>query len=210
MLPQVLPMLSVSAAPFDAADFVFEVKWDGVRALAAVDAHGWRLWGRGGSDYTSRYPEWAVLRQFPAGTLVDGELMVFRDGRADLARLLQRHQLVDALKIRHAPRWCPVHYVLFDLLYHAGRCLLHEPLARRRELLGGVCQEMAVPGIVFSAGVEGCGRAAYEAALAMGHEGVMAKAVASVYRPGQRSPAWKKFKPGWRSAVPSRRGRAAR
>ena len=82
MLPQVLPMLAVSAAPFDASDYLFEVKWDGVRALAAVDAHAWRLWGRRGSDYTTRYPEWEVLRQLPAGTLVDGELVVFRDGRA--------------------------------------------------------------------------------------------------------------------------------
>ena len=135
MLPQVLPMLAVSAAPFDASDYLFEVKWDGVRALAAVDAHAWRLWGRRGSDYTTRYPEWEVLRQLPAGTLVDGELVVFRDGRADLARLLQRHHLVDGLKIRQARRWCPVHYVLFDLLYHAGQCLLHEPLARRRAVL---------------------------------------------------------------------------
>ena len=187
MLPQVLPMLAVSAAPFDASDYLFEVKWDGVRALAAVDAHAWRLWGRRGSDYTTRYPEWEVLRQLPAGTLVDGELVVFRDGRADLARLLQRHHLVDGLKIRQARRWCPVHYVLFDLLYHAGQCLLHEPLARRRAVLSAVFTELAQPGIVFSAGVQGRGRACYEAAVALGHEGVMAKAAASVYRPGRRA-----------------------
>jgi len=57
MLPQIAPMLAVAASPFDAPDYVFEIKWDGVRALAAVDTHGWRLWGRGGTDYTSRFPE---------------------------------------------------------------------------------------------------------------------------------------------------------
>jgi ATP-dependent DNA ligase len=195
MLPALAPMLAVPAQPFDAPDYVFEVKWDGVRALAAVEADGWRLWGRGLSDYTARYPELAVLRQWPAGTLVDGELVVLQSGRTHLARLLQRHYLVDPIKIRHAPRWCPVQYVLFDLLYHTGRCLLHEPLVRRQELLREVCTAMPVPGVLFSAGVAGRGRAFFEAVVAQGHEGVMAKALASTYRPGQRSAAWRKIKP---------------
>ena len=194
MLPPLLPMLAVPAAPFDSPEYVFEIKWDGVRALAAVEADGWRLWGRGLSDYTARYPELAVLRQWPAGTLVDGELVVLRAGRADLARLLQRHHLVDPLKIRQAPRWCPVHYIPFDLLYHAGRCLLQEPLVRRQELLRAVGAARPVPGVLFAAGVEGCGRACYAAAIAQGHEGVMAKALASTYRPGQRSTSWRKIK----------------
>jgi hypothetical protein len=88
MLPQILPMLAVPAAPFDASDYVSEVKWDEVRALAAVEGGGWRLWGRGRSDYTDRYPELAVLARLPAETLVDGELVVLHEGRADLARLL--------------------------------------------------------------------------------------------------------------------------
>src|SRR5947209_19862974 len=108
MLPPFAPMLAVPAPPFDAPDYVFEIKWDGVRALAAVEADGWRLWGRGLADYTARYPELAVLQRLPAGTLVDGELVALRDGRADLAHLLRRHQLVDAIKVRQARCWCPV------------------------------------------------------------------------------------------------------
>jgi hypothetical protein len=49
-------------------------------------------------------------------------------------RLSRRHGLSDPWRIRQAQRWCPVRYVVFDVLYHAGRCLLHEPLARRREV----------------------------------------------------------------------------
>ena len=56
MLPQVLPMLAVAAEPFDAPEYSFEIKYDGVRALAAVDEMGWRLWGRERADYTARYP----------------------------------------------------------------------------------------------------------------------------------------------------------
>jgi bifunctional non-homologous end joining protein LigD len=195
-LPRLAPMLAVPAAPFDSEEYSFEVKWDGVRALAAVEESSWRLWGREGTDYTARYPELAVLRRLPSGTLVDGECVAIgAAGRPDLALLLRRHGLADPWKIGQARRWCPVRYVLFDLLYHGGRCLLREPLAVRRAALAQLCADLADPAVVFSEGVIGLGRAFYGAALAAGHEGVMAKRLASPYRSGRRSPAWLKIKP---------------
>src|SRR5262249_35275198 len=53
MLPQLRPMLAVAAEPFDSPEYSFEIKYDGVRALAAVQATGWRLWGRERADYTA-------------------------------------------------------------------------------------------------------------------------------------------------------------
>src|SRR5207249_389492 len=92
MLPRLLPMLAVPAAPFDSTEYSYEVKWNGIRALAAVETAGWRLWGRERADYTARYPELEVLRRMPAGTLVDGELVAFdADGQPNLPRLLRRH-----------------------------------------------------------------------------------------------------------------------
>jgi ATP-dependent DNA ligase len=194
-LPTLMTMLAVPSAPFDSSEHVFEVKWDGVRALAAVEKEGWRLWGREASDYTARYPELAVLRRLPKGTLVDGELVLLREGLADLAGLLRRHHLVDPWKIRQAGRWCEVHYVLFDLLYHAGRCLVHQPLVRRRELLAEVCGRLHMPGVLFAEGVVGRGKAFYAGVVALGHEGVMAKHLTAPYRPGRRLTAWRKIKP---------------
>jgi len=196
MLPRLLPMLAVPATPFDSPDYDFEVKWDGIRALAAVETMGWRLWGRGRADYTARYPELDVLRRLPAGTLVDGELVAFdAEGQPDLPWLLRRHGLTDPWRIAQARHWCSVRYVLFDLLYHAGRCLLREPLLRRREVLAETCQRLDAADVRFSEGVVGQGKALYAAALAQGHEGVMAKHLASTYRPGRRSAAWRKIKP---------------
>jgi len=114
-----LPMLATTAAPFDAADYAFEVKWDGVRCLAAVEQTNWCLWGRHGVDYTARYPELTVLRHLPAGTVVDGELVVLRQGRADLPALLRRHQRRRPLPASYGGE--PVRYVLFDLLYTRGQ-----------------------------------------------------------------------------------------
>ena len=82
--------------------------------------------------------------------------------------------------------------MLFDLLYHAGRSLLHEALVRRREVLAEVCRQLEAADVQFSIGVVGAGTAMYAAVVAQGHEGVMAKHLASTYRPGRRSAAWRK------------------
>jgi DNA ligase D-like protein (predicted ligase) len=195
MNPLLRPTLATSAQPFDSAEHVFEIKWDGVRALAAVEGIHWRLWGRQGSDYGDRYPELTALRRLPSGTVVDGELVVLADGRADLNAVLRRHQLRRPDKVRHAGRRTPVHYLLFDLLFDRGRSLLEEPLERRRAVLAELTARMQDPLLVFSEGIVGPGRELFERAVAAGHEGVMAKHRTSRYRPGQRSPAWRKVKP---------------
>jgi bifunctional non-homologous end joining protein LigD len=205
MLPQLLPMLAVPAVPFDSPEYGFELKWDGIRAVAAVETAAWRLWGRERADYTARYPELEVLRRLPAGTLVDGELVALgAEGRPDLPRLLRRHGLTDPWRIRQARQWCPVQYLLFDLLYHRGRCLLKEPLVRRRELLAETCQRLGVVEVLFSEAVVGPGKALYAAALARGHEGVVAKHLASTYRPGRRCATWRKIKPPLRRTCQKR------
>src|SRR5262245_48953545 len=168
----------------------------GVRALAAVEGRGCRLWGREQADYTARYPELNVLRRLPAGTLVDGELVACdEEGRPDLRRLLRRHGLTDPWRIRHARHWCPVRYVVFDLLYHTGCCLMRAPLLRRREVLAEVCEKLDVTEVEFSPAVIGAGTMLYQTVVTAGHEGVMAKQIRSVYRPGKRSVSWKKIKP---------------
>src|SRR5439155_27031486 len=93
-----LPMLATASAPFDSEEYTFEVKWDGVRALASVEQGQCCVWGRHAVDYTPRYPELAVLGRLPAGTVVDGELVVWRDGRAEFPALLSRRQ-----RLREAP-----------------------------------------------------------------------------------------------------------
>src|SRR5260370_38277533 len=91
MKPLLFPMLARSAAPFDAEDYLFEIKWDGVRALAASEPGGrWRLWGRTTTDYSQRYPELAVLARLPGGTAVDGGLGGLAGGRAAFPATLRR------------------------------------------------------------------------------------------------------------------------
>ena len=188
-----LPMLATKSEPFDSEDYVFEVKWDGVRALAAVERDFWSLWGRHGVDYTARYPELDVLQRLPSGTVVDGELVTLDQGRADLPTLLRRH-----LCRRPLPSWyktAPLCYVLFDLLSLRGQSLMKEPLMHRRDLLRVLVEEMNDPLLAYSDGIVGAGKAFFERVVAEGHEGVMAKHRTSRYVPDQRSPSWRKIKP---------------
>jgi bifunctional non-homologous end joining protein LigD len=188
-----LPMLAIQAMPFDADDYLFEVKWDGVRALAAVEPDSWALWGRHGVDYTARYPELAVLRNLPNGTVVDGELVALDQGRADLPTLLRRH-------LRRQPRLgdrasAPICYVLFDLLSLRGQPILKESLVRRRELLRELLDQVNDPLLAYSDGIVGAGKAFFDKVVALGHEGVMAKHLAGRYLSGRRSSSWLKIKP---------------
>jgi ATP-dependent DNA ligase len=190
-----LPMLAVAGEPFDSPDYLFEVKWDGVRALATREAERWRLWGRDQADYQSRYPELEVLRRLPSGTTVDGELLCFHQGLPDLSGQLARHGLTNGERIRAAAHVNPVTYVMFDLLEYQGRSLTNEPLERRREALQELLALLQEPRLVFSEGVIGAGVKFFEAAVQQGQEGVMAKHRASRYLAGRRSAAWRKIKP---------------
>jgi ATP-dependent DNA ligase len=144
-------------------------------------------------DYTARYPELAVLGRLLPGTVVDGELVVLRHGRADFPALLRRHQRCRPLPAGYQA--AAVTYVLFDLLYERGRAVLQETLTRRRAALRALLEKVREPRLVYSDGVVGAGCAFFAEALAQGHEGVMAKRNDSAYWPGRRSPAWRKIKP---------------
>ena len=103
------------APPFESSEYGFDIKWDGIRALAAVEA----------SPFETRTTNFSGMGQCLPRPRPDGELVACdADGRPDLPRLLRRHGLTSAWKIGLARRYCPVQYVLFDLLYHRGRCLV--------------------------------------------------------------------------------------
>jgi DNA ligase D-like protein (predicted ligase) len=195
MIPTFPPMLAVSGDPFDSNEHLFEVKWDGVRALACVENHQWRLWGREEADYTDRYPELDALLRMPTGTVLDGELVVLRESRAELSAILRRHQLTSARKIKQAIRQLPVTYILFDCLYHQGHALLDQPLSARRKVLAELLECTRGSPLAFSDGVIGSGEKFFDQVVEQGHEGVMAKQLNSPYLPARRAPTWRKIKP---------------
>ena len=86
----VAPMLAGASGPFDSDEHLFEVKWDGIRALAFVEGDGSRLFTRWGREVTDPFPELAGLGRIRCGVVLDGELVVLRDGRPDLGSIQAR------------------------------------------------------------------------------------------------------------------------
>ncbi len=183
MLPMAAPDAFVSNA------HLFEVFWDGVRALAFKEHGETRLWGRA-RELTGQYPEVRALGDLlPPETIVDGELIVAdAAGRPDLAALQEREHADRSPVVAAAARAHPVTYVVYDLLYLRGRSLLREPLHRRRTALK---QVMATSGRVYVAETFAAdGVAFFDAAREKGLEGIVAKRLDGLYHPGRRHPDW--------------------
>jgi bifunctional non-homologous end joining protein LigD len=190
-----LPMLATAGElPEDDDRWGYEFKWDGVRAVAAVHGGVFGLTSRKGTDITVRYPEVARLPAALAGhdAVVDGEIVAMdAAGRPDFGALQNRMHRTGAEVPRMAAEK-PVTYLVFDLLGWDGEDLLGVPYAQRRERLDalGIAGHRWVSTPWFPGG----GAQVLAASEENGLEGVVAKRLASVYRPGVRSPEWRKIK----------------
>jgi ATP-dependent DNA ligase len=189
------PMLAKPGVPFDSQEHLFELKWDGTRVLAFIEQGGYRLVNRHRADVTDRYPELGFLRSLPAGAILDGEVVVLHEGKPSFRLLLSRNQARAPLKIQSLARTLPATYVVFDLLYERFESLWALPLGTRRKRLEKLMGRYAHPRLAFSQGVVGPGKAFFAEVCGQGLEGVMAKCLASRYRPGRRTGAWIKIKP---------------
>ncbi len=177
-------------APFSSPEYLFEVKWDGLRCMLFRDPDGTvHLKDRGLNDLTADLPEViAAAARIPPGSVIDGEVVATdKDGRPDYTRL--RERLTAGVERKDE---IPVAYLAFDALYLDEKPLLRQPLARRRSRLHKAVEaggHIFVPDHIEEDGVE-----LYEACLERGLEGVVAKHSQSPYVPGQRSPFWLKVK----------------
>ena len=175
-------------------EWLFEVKWDGVRAIAFVEQEEVRLQSRSGLRCERQYPELAVIHHHIAArqAVLDGEIAVLDEKGVSRFHLIQsRIANTDPNTIAHLVRSTPVVYFVFDLLYLDGYDLRGVALAQRRELLEAV----VTPGPVLriSEAFPGAGDAMLEAARETGLEGILAKHASSTYE-SKRSREWLKIK----------------
>jgi len=215
---RIVPMLArPGELPADDGGWAYEMKWDGLRALAYIGAGRVRLQSRTGQDITGGYPELAGLgaavgrRQ----AVLDGEIVVMGgDNWPDFERLQQRMNARPAAVARLAEN-LPVTYLAFDLLYLDGRPLLNEPYRVRRGLL----EELGLQGARWQTPPSFTGEAGADVqAVSRQHglEGIVAKRLTSRYEPGKRTGSWRKIKNlrrqevvvgGWKPGEGQRAGR---
>lgn len=200
-------MLATAGALPVGPGWSYEFKWDGVRVLALFTEGSPDLFARSGAVVTAAYPEIADL-SLPAGTLVDGEMVVLdAAGRPSFTALAERMHVRERLRAARLAVTLPVTYMIFDLLFLDGHDCTGLPYRARREKL--VELGLAGPSWMVPPSF-GDGPATADAARENSLEGVVAKRDDSVYLPGSRSPDWVKVKfdrtgdyviGGWRSGV---------
>lgn len=182
---RVKPMLAtLTKEPFSDPDWVFEMKWDGYRAIAEVSNGGVALYSRNLLSFAGRFsPVTAALGKFRLEAVLDGEIVVVDDRGFPDFQKLQDYQ-------KH-PSGHLVYYV-FDLLHLQGRDLTGLPLLRRKAVLKQILPSS--PHVKYSDHITGDGLTFFKVVRDAGLEGVMAKRAASVYHTGKRSRQWLKIK----------------
>ncbi|WP_308209381.1 non-homologous end-joining DNA ligase [Allokutzneria sp. A3M-2-11 16] len=192
---QLSPMLAVRGPlpePDQDEQFSYEFKWDGVRALARITGGRLQLLARSGADITATYPELRELGpRFPGTVLLDGEVVVFDNGRPSFGALQKRINVSGAAQIARLAEQQPVTYLIFDLLHLDGRSCLELGYDQRRRLLESL--ELRGSHWLTPPAYTGAGAAVLQAAREQRLEGVVAKRRSSRYRPGLRSTDWIKI-----------------
>ena len=201
------------------SDWAFEMKWDGIRAIATVQATtkdsagAVTLTSRNGKDMTATYPELSELAQCVSrDCVVDGEIVALGpSNRPDFGRLQQRMGLTKVSEIEREQTKTPVYLMVFDLLNIDGASLLRTPYEQRRQRLAEAVSQG--DHIVAPGALEGTLDEAIASSQELDLEGVMAKQRQSVYQPGRRSRTWLKLKHastrdalivGWRTGTGER------
>jgi bifunctional non-homologous end joining protein LigD len=181
----VRPMLAGSAdKPFDDPDWVFEVKWDGYRAVAEVRDGDVKLYSRNLLPLNEKFaPVAEALRECRFDAVLDGEIVAVDDRGQPSFQLLQNYSKSGGGHLL---------YQVFDLLHLQGRDLTGLPLLRRKELLKKILPSS--PRIRFSDHVAKDGVLFFKVAKDKGLEGIVAKHGRSLYQPGKRSRQWLKMK----------------
>ena len=179
-------LATLSPSVVEGPEWVFEEKYDGIRALAGRERGRVKMWSRMLQDLTAGFPHVALaVAALPGGDLLlDGELVALDAKGVSRFQLLQR---------RGAAGASPTRYAVFDLLELEGRTLIRRPLGERRSALERFIGLRTEPFFVSRRLVRD-GKAAYREAKRLGWEGIIAKDESSPYEPGTRSRYWRKVK----------------
>lgn len=196
-MPQrIVPMLArTGQLPAEDSEWAFEIKWDGVRAIAYSTPGELRLESRNLNDITDSYPELARLGRDLGSheAVLDGEIVAFdEDGRPSFGALQGRMHVGSREVARRLAKATPVTYMVFDLLWLDGHSTMGLTYAQRRELLAAL--ELSGESWQTPEHVVGDGRQLYEASIEQRLEGIVAKRLDSTYEPGRRPGSWIKIK----------------
>lgn len=173
-------MPQISPKPFDDEKWIFEVKWDGIRALAEVKKNGVKLYSEDLKLLNSDYPLIVQeLQKLGINAFLDGEIVVINEeGKPDPEKLKNYSKNPDN----------SLCYYVFDILYHNNQNVCNKPLLKRKEILRNLIPEGDI--VKYTDHIEREGIAFFEAAKELNLKAIIAKNITSIYQPGKASSAW--------------------
>lgn len=184
---QVSPMLASTSKDLNfkkSADWIYEIKWDGYRAICNHGPKKTTLYSRNGISFTDQFPALVdQLKKLPKPAILDGEVVTLDAEGVSKFQWLQHYD--------EEPKGDLI-FMVFDLLYLDGHSITHLPLTERKELLESLVD--GIPQLRYSDHVIGTGEALFEEMKERGLEGIIGKKADSHYFPGFRSENWLKFK----------------
>ena len=191
----VSPMLIAdkNQPPFDSPDYVFELKWDGIRGLTYLDTDSTELRNKRNKRLNDIYPELSSIhKQVGRRCILDGEIISIKNGKPDFYEVQRRSLMSNPFRIELAAKKQPVSFMAYDIVYICDEAVAVRPLSWRVEALTELITESA--SLTISRRIEHDGVALFEAAKAQELEGIVAKRKDSLYFPGKRTKDWVKIK----------------
>jgi bifunctional non-homologous end joining protein LigD len=185
------PMLASRGRTVPAgAEWLHEVKWDGIRVLVEVGGGRMRIWSRNENDITVTFPELHALSELRHDVVLDGEIVAFLDGIPTFGALADRMHVSRPARALALSKQNPATLLAFDLLALDGSDLTSRPLEERRAAL----EEVLPPGPSWQVpAAYADGAMLMRATEQQGLEGIVSKRRTSRYVPGRRTPDWLKF-----------------
>ncbi len=177
--------------PFDSDEYLFEIKYDGIRSLLYISKDGVVIKNRYGVDITDMFPELHNLNKYVKGDVIfDGEIIMFDNSKVSFSKLQKRIHLKNKKTILYISKTDPVLFVCFDILYE-NKDLINLELLKRKEILDKYIDTDA---FVKSKYILSKGTKLFDVIKKMSMEGIVAKKVNSTYQINERSNDWLKIK----------------
>lgn len=189
--PSFKPMLLTEIKePFQSSEYLYEVKFDGMRALLFVSSNFFQIQNRHGKDVTFKFPELKAIKKLVQKPVIfDGEIVAFLHNKPNFMQLQKRIQLKNSQKIEKIQTKIPVVFVCFDILYE-NKNLINEPLIKRKKHLEKYPDtSYFIKSFIFKDGIT-----LFQKVQKLGLEGIVAKKKDSPYEINSRSTSWLKIK----------------
>lgn len=183
-------LATLISEPFDDKEWIFEIKWDGYRAIAECNSHSILLYSR--TLHSFNYPPIIrALKELKINAILDGEIVALDEKGKPSFQLIQNAK----------NEQIPLHYYVFDILYLDGQDIRTLPLIERKRLLQSLLKQHPSEIVHYTDHIEKQGKAFFQLCVQQGLEGIIGKNKTSLYLEGTRSKEWVKIKSHLRQEV---------